>query len=87
LLLEGKMRISQRVKAAVKRSGRRQYELARAIGVHHSTLSCWLCGISDVQDGDCRVVALGQILGVPASECFEESSDNEADGPDVLPAA
>ncbi len=65
--------ISQRLKSAVKNSGRRQYQLAHAIGVHHSTLSCWLNGISDVQFGDRRVLDLGAILGVPETECFEES--------------
>ena len=81
--------ISQRLKSAVKHSGRRQYQLARAIGVHHSTLSCWLCGISDVQDNDPRVLALGDILGVPSSECFEESTANAVDlgEPKMLPAS
>jgi transcriptional regulator with XRE-family HTH domain len=64
--------ISQRLRFAVKTSGSRQYQLARAIGVHHSTLSCWLNGISEVAAGDPRVVRLGAILGVPAGECFEE---------------
>jgi transcriptional regulator with XRE-family HTH domain len=64
--------ISQRLRFAVKTSRHRQYELARAIGVNHSTLSCWLNGISEVQTGDPRVVKLGAILDVPASECFEE---------------
>lgn len=66
--------ISQRLRFAVKTSGHRQYQLARAIKVHHSTLSCWLNGISDVRLGDARVLKLGAILGVPASECFEEST-------------
>jgi len=65
--------ISERLHLAVKTSTFRQYKLARAIGVHHSTLSCWLNGISDVQFGDRRVLDLGAILGVPETECFEES--------------
>lgn len=64
--------ISQRLRFAVKTSPIRQYKLARGIGVHHSTLSCWLNGISAVQSGDPRIVKLGAILGVPARECFEE---------------
>jgi hypothetical protein len=69
--------ISQRLRFAVKTSRHRQYELARAIRVHHSTLSCWLNGISDVQNGDPRVVRLGAILGVPAGECFEQETRPE----------
>lgn len=75
--------ISQRLRSAVKNSGRRQYELARAIEVHHSTLSCWLCGISDVRHNDPRVLKLGTILSVPADECFEEDPAKEG-GPKEL---
>ena len=66
--------ISQRLRFAVKTSRYRQYQLARAIGVHHSTLSCWLNGISEVPPGDPRVVQLGSILNIPASECFDQAA-------------
>ena len=77
--------ISQRLKSAVKKCGRRQYQLARAIGISHSTLSCWLCDISDVRHNDPRVLKLGEILSVPADACFEEGSVKEVGGPNQLP--
>jgi transcriptional regulator with XRE-family HTH domain len=78
--------ISQRLRFAVKTSPFRQYELARAIGVHHSTLSGWLCGISDVHDDDPRVIKLGSILLVPASQCFEPRASPQGLDDDAAPA-
>ena len=69
--------ISQRLRSAVKKSGLRQYRLAHGIGVHHSTLSCWLNGISAVETGDPRVLRLGALLGVPAAECFDFAESME----------
>ena len=63
--------VSERLRAAVKVSRVRQYQLANAIGVNHSTLSAWLNGIARVKPGDARIVQLGALVGVPAGECFE----------------
>ena len=71
--------ISERLRHAIRTSGRRQYLWARDIGVHHSTLSCWLCGISDVKDNDPRVLRLGAMLSVPAAECFEKRPSDVAE--------
>jgi transcriptional regulator with XRE-family HTH domain len=73
-------RISERLSFAVRTANVRQYQLAQRIEVHPSTLSAWLNGIFPVQHGDQRVVQLGDILGVPANECFEESAAGEAAG-------
>ena len=67
-------RISGRLLTAVRTTRLRQYQLAQLIRVHPSTLSAWLNGIFPVQYGDPRVLQLGAILGVPASECFDESA-------------
>jgi len=65
-------RISERLQNAVRTSNQRQYHLAQVIDVHPSTLSGWLNGIFPVHYGEPRVIRLGGILGVPASECFEQ---------------
>jgi transcriptional regulator with XRE-family HTH domain len=80
-------RVSERLHRAVKTARIRQYELARALGVHHSTLSCWLNGISDVRKNDPRILKLGELVQVPPEECFDNSSEMKADGAGVLPAA
>ncbi len=64
--------LSYRLRVAVKISRERQYRLARAIAVHPSTLSAWLCGIVDPQRDDPRILELGKLVGVPAEECFEQ---------------
>ena len=70
--------ISERLRFAVKTSKFKQYQLARQIGVHHSTLSCWLNGICDVPLGDPRVLQLGAILNISSDECFEQASGTRA---------
>jgi transcriptional regulator with XRE-family HTH domain len=69
ILREDRM-ISQRLRKAVKSADVRQYHLANAIGVDHSTLSAWLNGISSVRRGDPRIVQLGSLVGVPPRACF-----------------
>ena len=70
--------ISERLRFAVKTSRFRQYQLARAIGVHHSTLSCWLNGICDVRPGDPRVLKLASILNISPLDCFEQACGSDA---------
>jgi transcriptional regulator with XRE-family HTH domain len=66
--------ISRRLRIAVKNSSYRQYQLAHAINVDHSTLSAWLNGISRVREADPRVLQLGSILGVPPRACFQANT-------------
>ena len=65
------MRVSEKLRIAIKTSPERQYRLAHKIEVHPSVLSHWLNGITDPQVGDPRIVALGRLVGVPATECFK----------------
>ena len=70
--------LSDDLRRAVKLSGERQYRIAHAAGVHPVTLSAWLNGIRHPRPGDARVIAVGQVVGVPAERCFT----NAAEGPD-----
>lgn len=74
------MRISQRLRDAVKTSGVHQYRLARRARMDRSVLSCWMNDITPVRPGDQRVLRLGALLGVPAGECFEEPTAGAQDG-------
>jgi hypothetical protein len=66
--------LSKRLLHAVKTSGERQYRLAQKLNMHPSTLSCWVNGIVPVPVDDPRILELGALLGLAASECFEKAS-------------
>jgi hypothetical protein len=68
------MAVSKKLWVKAKLSPLKDYEIAHLAELHPSTLSRLLCGIDKVKYGDPRVITIGQILGVPAEECFEEDS-------------
>ena len=63
--------ISKELKAAVKLSNLKSYQIAQTAGLHPSTLSKIICGIEQVKENDDRVLRIGAVLGLPASHCFE----------------
>jgi hypothetical protein len=65
------MMISQKLRAEVRLSDRRHYQLAHEANLHPSTFSRILCGIERIKPNDPRVIAIGQVLGLPAEECFQ----------------
>ena len=70
--IAGNKMISKKLKRAIRLSPHRNYKIARAAGVHPSTLSQILCGIVRVKNGDPRVIQIGKVLGLKPGECFEE---------------
>ncbi len=62
--------VSEELKARVKLSGQRAYQIAHKAGIHPSTLSKILLGIVHVRPGDPRVIAIGRVVGLSANECF-----------------
>lgn len=74
------MTVSERLWAAIKTSRRPAYKIAQEVGVHPSWLSKAINGIEKVKPGDPRIVAVGQIVGVPAGECFAEVTVEETLG-------
>ena len=68
------MVISPAMRAAIRRSDYQQYRLARAVGMHPSTLSAWMCGIYDPRSDDERVYRLGQLLGIPPDQVLVETT-------------
>lgn len=67
------MRVSQRFITALKLSTRPAYQIAWEVGLHPSLLSKLLHGIERIKPNDKRIVAVGEILGLEAEECFETS--------------
>jgi transcriptional regulator with XRE-family HTH domain len=63
--------ISRILRLAIRSANYRQHQIARLCGVHPVTLSCWMSGARDVELGDPRVIAIGNLLNVPDGECFE----------------
>jgi transcriptional regulator with XRE-family HTH domain len=58
--------------------GLRQYDVARAAGLHPTTLSTLLNDIVPLKENDPRVLAIGRVLGVPDADCFEPIVDRSA---------
>ena len=50
------------------------YRLAQRAGVNPTTLSRLINGIDLVKPCDERIIAVGRVIGVPESECFEEAT-------------
>ena len=48
------------------------YRICQRAGVNASTLSRLINGIDPVKPKDPRIIAVGEVLGVPPAECFEK---------------
>src|SRR4051812_4340241 len=66
------VRLSTKLLNAVRLAPEPQYELAHRIGVSPSQLSAWVCGIYTPRATDARVFALGTVLGLQPTDCFEQ---------------
>jgi hypothetical protein len=75
------VRVSARLRHEVIRrrcEGTKQYDIARAAGLHPTTLSSLLHDIVPIREGDSRVLAVGRVLGIPDADCFEPFRQPEA---------
>jgi hypothetical protein len=80
--------ISQTLRVAVRRAiapdagpaRKPQWQLARACGLHPVTLSNLMSGARDVEQGDVRIIALGQLLGIEPDQCFAATAVGDAEG-------
>lgn len=66
------MQISRRFQVALKSSPVRMYRLAQEVGLHPSTLSKLLNGITPAKADDPRIVRLGSLVGLTPEELFAE---------------
>ena len=48
------------------------YRIAQKAGVNPTTLSRLINGIDPVKPADPRIIAVGQVLGIPPMDCFEK---------------
>lgn len=70
--------VSERFIAAVKLSKQRGYQIAHAAGLHPSTLSRLVTGAERPRPDDPRVLRVASVLGLSATECFEQESSEDA---------
>ncbi len=73
------MKLSKELIHAVKLADIRHYEICQRANppLHPSVLSKLINGIEKVRDNDNRVIAVGEVLGIPPAECFEKEDCNE----------
>jgi hypothetical protein len=77
------VRVSQRLRHELIRrrcEGAKQYEIARAAGLHPTTLSSLIHDILPLRERDPRVLAVGRVLGLRDEECFEPYRRQEVRG-------
>jgi hypothetical protein len=53
------------------------YRIAQEAGINPNTLSKLVNGIENVKERDPRICAVGAVLGLKPSECFESSGENQ----------
>ena len=65
--------VSQQFLIRLKLNDLPAYKIAQRAGVNPSKLSRLINGIDRVRPRDPRIIAVGEIMGLAESECFEPS--------------
>ncbi len=66
------VKVSERFLIRLKLNELPAYRIAQQAGVNPNTLSRLINGIDPIKAGDQRIIAVGQIMGLGPTECFEE---------------
>ncbi len=67
--------ISQQFLIRLKLNDLPAYKIAQRAGVNPSKLSKLINGIDRVRPRDPRIIAVGEIMGLSESECFEQKEE------------
>ena len=70
--------VSKQFLISLKLSEAPAYRIAQQAGVNPNTLSRLINGIDPIRPGDKRIIAVGKILGIPESECFDERQEGRS---------
>lgn len=73
--------VSQQFLIRLKLNDLPAYKIAQRAGVNPTTLSRLINGIDRVKPKDHRIIAVGEVIGLSESECFEASQGKEGDNP------
>lgn len=68
------MIISKKLIAAIKLNPVPAYKIAWFAGINPTMLSKLLNDIERPKPNDQRIINVGQVLGIPEDECFEETA-------------
>ena len=63
--------ISRKLLAAIKLHTEPAYRLAQKADINPAVLSKLMRGYQPVKDGDKRIIAIGNLLGINSQDCFE----------------
>ena len=66
------MFVSQKLIVAIKLNPMSAYKLAWSAGLNPTMLSKLINGIERPKPNDRRIINVGKVIGVPASECFQD---------------
>ena len=69
------VKISRKLYERVKLDDRKQFEIAREAGVNPTTFSQIIRGIRLTRFGDCRVLKIGELVGIGPDECYEQEAE------------
>jgi len=72
------IRVSNKLRLAIlqaRSNGTRQYEIAKAAGLHPVVFSSLVNDTRPVRPDDPRVLRIGEVLGLSAADCFEGTDD------------
>ena len=67
----GHYMVSKKFLRTIKTAGRPAYKIAHEAGIPPNSLYKIMAGIDIPKDGDHRVIAVGQVLGLQDAELFE----------------
>jgi hypothetical protein len=68
------MFVSQKLIAAIKLNRLPAYKIAWSAGINPTMLSKLINGIERPKPNDQRIINVGQVLGIPENECFQETA-------------
>ena len=67
--------VSHKLVSAIKLGSEPAYRIAQKAGISPSTLSQLICGIVKVKPQDPRIIAVGNVVGLSAEDCFGGKDD------------
>lgn len=73
------MKVSREFLIRLKLNSKPAYTIAQQAGVHPNWLSKAIHGVEPIKPRDPRIVAVGHILGLLESQCFDVAGEEQSD--------
>jgi hypothetical protein len=80
LMMNYKYKISHRLKDAIRKSKKNQYELAQSVDIDRALLSIFMnkAYISEFYKN--KIIKIGKLVDIPDNECLEPIKDQKREG-------